>query len=138
MGRLEINQYNFFFQKIGFLSAVKFKYFWSSKPWIRMELQCWIRIRIETNADPQKLSIRNAYLSKNNFLDLPRLLISTKKIPVFKENFVCTVPTVSDKNNLAVESITVPIKTCLNFIKIFPGSHKINSRVTRIAASHEN
>ncbi len=29
--------------------------FWSSKPWIRIriDLKCWIRIQIETNADPK-------------------------------------------------------------------------------------
>jgi hypothetical protein len=46
-GSIGINILQFLIQKIWFFSTVKYKKFWTAKPWIR------IRICIETNADPQ-------------------------------------------------------------------------------------
>ncbi len=44
-------------KNINFISAVNFSNFWSSKPWIWIRIH--IRIRIETNADPQHCYILN-------------------------------------------------------------------------------
>jgi hypothetical protein len=61
-GGLRISKLEFVIKTINCCSAVKFSIFWSSKHKIRIririDLKCWIRVRIGTNFDPETMQER--------------------------------------------------------------------------------
>ncbi len=82
-----INCNFWFLKKWFFFTTVNFSNFWSLNPWIqtrirnwiriRIDLKCWIRIRNETNADPQHWYGKNLCCGSGMFIPDPRTLIFT-------------------------------------------------------------